>query len=804
MSQNIFDATLDPNNDVKVNNFDWSHANNLTTQIGRITPIFCDMVPSKTSFRVNPRFGLQFMPMVFPIQTRMKARVMWFRYPLRALWKDYKDFVGNFREGLEEPYIDFNTEERLRKMASTGSLGDYLGLPTTLVGSYGSVLDLEFLPSMMVITGNKFNGSSDFVNYPYIPIHSVSDVLGWLKQGGSNGFQGDVSLSLNFSSPATSSSSVINKAVPCYLFEGNLGTVGFSITATSVFKFKLMVDPSKVNSRNYINYVTSAFCCAYDAPEPSSAWDFSLSGIFNNEDPVNPFIEFTAVVGEDFASWYKQSSSDTLTFLLGFNAFSSVARRISGNDTAWNIQSNNLSAYSSLPTGVVTSGFTIENTAFKSLSAQFMLSDIKPQELTLSTSPWYNSTSPNKNKQQKILAYGFRAYEGIYNSFIRDNRNNPYYLNGRVQYNKWIPNDEGGVDNELYELRYANWEKDFLTTAVQSPQQGNAPLVGITTYTQTVANEDGTNTELIKTALVDEDGKKYGLSFKTSDDGLEGVEYIELDNGTQMRQARSLYDLATSGISIPDLRMVNCYQKFLELNMRKGYSYKDIVEGRFDVKVRYADLLMPEFFGGVSRDIDVNSVTQTVDQNIGKENPTYAEALGSQSGIAGVRGEANVNIECFCDEESIIMGLLIVTPLPVYTQLLPKHFTYRGLMEHFQPEFNLIGFQPIKYNEVCPIQAYNDNPDTLTETFGYNRPWYEFAQKYDVAHGLFRTDLSNFLMHRVFNKKPELAQSFLLVDPEQVTDVFAVTETTDKIYGQIWLDITCKLPIARVAIPRLD
>jgi hypothetical protein len=356
----------------------------------------------------------------------------------------------------------------------------------------------------------------------------------------------------------------------------------------------------------------------------------------------------------------------------------------------------------------------------------------------------------------------------------------------------------------LYELKYANWEKDFLTTAVQSPQQGNAPLVGITTYTQTVQNEDGTRTELIKTSLVDEDGKKYGLSFTQSDEGLEGVEYVELDNGTQVRQARSLYDLATSGISIPDLRMVNCYQKFLELNMRKGYSYKDIVEGRFDVKVRYADLLMPEFFGGVSRDIDVNSITQTVDQNVQGQTSDYDKALGSQAGLAGVRGEANANIECFCDEESIIMGLLIVTPLPVYTQLLPKHFTYRGLMEHYQPEFNLIGFQPIKYNEVCPIQAYNDNPDSLTETFGYNRPWYEFAQKYDVAHGLFRTSLSNFLMHRVFDQKPQLAQSFLTVDPEQVTDVFAVTETTDKIYGQIWLDITCKLPIARVAIPRLD
>lgn len=140
MADNIFDATLDVDNDVKVNNFDWSHANNLTTQIGRITPIFCDLVPAKTSFRVNPRFGLQFMPMVFPIQTRMKARISFFRYPLRALWKDYKDFIGNFREGLEEPYIDFNSTEKLRAMGSTGSLGDYLGLPTTHIGKYGQPL----------------------------------------------------------------------------------------------------------------------------------------------------------------------------------------------------------------------------------------------------------------------------------------------------------------------------------------------------------------------------------------------------------------------------------------------------------------------------------------------------------------------------------------------------------------------------------------------------------------------------------------------------------------------------------------
>ena len=117
MANGAYDATLDVNNEIKVNNFDWSHANNLTTQIGRVTPVFCELVPAHGSVRINPRFGLQFMPMVFPIQTRLRARMMFFKYPLRALWDGYRDFVGNFREDLEEPYLDLNTETRLNAMA---------------------------------------------------------------------------------------------------------------------------------------------------------------------------------------------------------------------------------------------------------------------------------------------------------------------------------------------------------------------------------------------------------------------------------------------------------------------------------------------------------------------------------------------------------------------------------------------------------------------------------------------------------------------------------------------------------------
>lgn len=808
MANGAFDATLDVNNDIKVNNFDWSHANNLTTQIGRVTPVFCELVPAHGSVRINPRFGLQFMPMVFPIQTRLRARMMFFKYPLRALWDGYRDFVGNFREDLEEPYLDMFTEAHIKAMAKTGSLGDYLGLPTTLVGDFGAGTDMGS-PTLSIagVKGNQFGGSSDFTYLSGIPVVDTSSL---------HQFEAlpPVSEHTTFGStytvPSPGSASNSNAVLFLPMISFNFTTDDGPVTASSIVTISLPTQPGKVKPSDFSSFATYAVA----------------SAVVNSEKYIMTYLGCTQKDGSIHLSYgFPQSMIDLkvegFQINLYLNILSSFGRRISGNNTAWDSSLTPLGLL--LTDGSYNDG--IQNTGFAWTMANVMAGDIStikgtyklnngtPVDLTLKTSPYYNHLSSNNQYQIKISAYACRAYEGIYNAYIRDNRNNPYYINGQVQYNKWIPTYDGGADQNIYKLHYANWEKDFLTTAVQSPQQGTAPLVGITTYTETVetTSDDGTpvTRELSRIALVDEDGKKYQVSFDSDSEGLKGVSYVELDNEVKLRQPRNLIDVVTSGISINDLRNVNAYQKFLELNMRKGYSYRDIIEGRFNVKVRYDELLMPEFFGGFSRDIEMHSISQTVDQDM-NGTQTYAKALGSQSGIAGVRGDSERALECFCDEESIVMGVLIVTPLPVYTQLLPKHFTYRGLLDHYQPEFNHIGFQPILYKEVCPIQAYNELPESIHDVFGYNRPWYEYVQKYDQAHGLFRSNLSNFLMNRVFNQKPELAQSFLVIDPEQVTDVFAVTkaddgtELTDKIYGQIWFDCTAKLPISRVAIPRLD
>ena len=357
-------------------------------------------------------------------------------------------------------------------------------------------------------------------------------------------------------------------------------------------------------------------------------------------------------------------------------------------------------------------------------------------------------------------------------------------INGQPEYNKWLPTKDGGPDQTVYTLHYRNWEPDFLTTAVQSPQQGVAPLVGITTRGDMRFQDQET-------------GQVYTAKANLAEDG-ETIESYTVTTPTMPEgNLLALGDMVTSGISINDFRNVNALQIWLETNMRKGMTFKDIIKGHFNVDVRFDELDMPEFIGGVSRRVVVHSVTQT-------SSDVEGSPLGSYAGQASLVGASGDSITHYCDEPGYIIGILSITPTPAYSQLLPKHFIKRNILDHFSPEFGHVGFVPIKYNEVCPVQTFNAGDD-LNGTFGYQRAWYDYLASTDEIHGLFRTSLRNYLMTRQFDLKPSLSESFLLVDPKQLNEVFAsTTENEDKIIGQIYYDVSVKHPIPKYGVARLE
>jgi hypothetical protein len=134
--------------------FDLSFVNNLTMKFGAITPVCLLPASFGDSFQINARFNLQLLPTVFPIQTQLYVRLHFVYVRTRTLWEDWMAFFGG-DESVTPPWMDVladgNSPERRKQFnipddLQTGSLADYLGIPTTITGTFGKTLDAEYLP----------------------------------------------------------------------------------------------------------------------------------------------------------------------------------------------------------------------------------------------------------------------------------------------------------------------------------------------------------------------------------------------------------------------------------------------------------------------------------------------------------------------------------------------------------------------------------------------------------------------------------------------------------------------------------
>ena len=728
-----------PVNSVSRNSFDLSYQNSLTMNFGGIYPCFVGEVLPGDSFKIDTTFGLRFMPTAFPLQTRMRADIHYFYVRKRALWPDWQDqysmksYATPVKKQLVPPYIS-PKNARNRDMFATGGLADYLGVPTTLVGKYGNFVNLDPVPA----NPGPFRVKGD-IPASYFPM-TGRNILG------------------------------TNEVVPLdSSFAGTTdGKYGIEFhyyqpSRTGTFKLSIPVDPVSVGSLKMVpRYVIFGYGTGIDAEHMN---------LYSCPVEVDTEVNFSNLTDMG-VKWI-----NSLTI-------SSFGSKSSGSPNDFDIEVD-LNTQCFISVGIAYSGIGLDKAGF---NRSFPVSIDGASDDTVRdiidvfgdiVIPW---------EEKPINADLFRAYEMIYNAFYRDERNNPFVVDGEVQYNKFLPTTDGGEDTNIYKLRYRNWEQDFLTTAVPTPQMGEAPLVGITARGEMSIQDP-------------ESGQIYKVMAKTADDAdtIVGVDVTETLPHTVMR---SLVNYASSGISINDFRNVNAFQRWLETNIRKGFKYKDQIKAHYDVDIRFDELNMPEFIGGASIDILPTTVTQTSQDS--EENP-----LGSYAGQLYGSGSSQHPVTQYCDEHGYIIGLVSVVPVPNYSQLMPKHFWKKESLDYFTPEFGHIGLQPIPAREVCPNQLAQDpNANFETDVFGYQRAHYDYLQRVDEVHGQFRHTLRNFVMNRVFDSKPELGPSFTVIDPTHLNDVFTVQsvngELIDKILGQIYFKVSAKRPIPKFGIPRLE
>lgn len=735
--------------------FDLSFVNNLTMKFGAITPVCLLPASFGDSFQINARFNLQLLPTVFPIQTQLYVRLHFVYVRTRTLWEDWMSFFGG-DETVTPPWIDPTAEDtqqghkrfNINDDLQTGTLADYLGVPTTITGVYGQTAE-AFRSAYDAMKGINVNNSLTSVPVVEHPVFGGVTPVGTTDEDLQSFWLNRVS-----GKPLTQSMDVT----------AWVGTDVGRVSNYIAIPFLFNVDSVQVDTVEF---------------QIPTLWFSSTSGAVAMAfyDATGKFI--TGFNADDFTSKvnglnYVLSTAKTALLNAVQIVFWVDVRKVK-TDYSKLVKVTSYNDGSGVERGTLLSVDILNSFVYITSSGQWT----KPEA---SNCPFY-APSPNQLPAIPLSALPFRAYESYYNAFGRDIRNNPFIVDGKPEYNKYVPSIKGGRDTYKYQLHYANWEPDAYTTALQSPQAGIAPLVGITS--------------LGEATFRDAAGIEYHAQLETAEDGDTVTGFQVKSSNAPADVVRNLIGMATSGISISDFRNVNSLQRFLEIRIRQSPRYKNLVKGLFDVNLDYDELMMPEFLGGISDTIPVYKVTQTT--------PTEGNPLGSFAGQGSLQSGMRHVIRKYCPEDGYILGVMSVVPAANYSQLLAPHFTRMNLLDWHFPQFNNISYQPMLYKHLCPYQAYAINPKNINNVFGYQRAYWDLISSFDEVHGEFRGSMRNFLINRVFDKAPELSKDFLLVNPDHVNDVFAMTaENGDKILGSIAFDITKKTTIPRNSIPHIE
>lgn len=394
-------------------------------------------------------------------------------------------------------------------------------------------------------------------------------------------------------------------------------------------------------------------------------------------------------------------------------------------------------------------------------------------------------TPPAQGREIKISSLPFRAYQLVYNEYVRDQN---------LQPEVYIPRTSGSENPSYYPqlltLKKKCWEKDYFTSSLPWAQRGNPvtiPLAGDAEVYLDPAKKlpsvfnvlNGSQT----TQLLDVEFSQTGATGTLQATGNKELQY---DPAGQLGVDMSGVTAAT----INELRQAIKLQEWLELAARGGSRYIEQIYAFFGVKSSDARLQRPEYLGGGRSPVVISEVLQT--SETGQDSPQ-----GNMAGH-GISLNSSHQFKRFFEEHGILLGCICVLPRTSYCQGIPREWQKFDRFDFYWPQFAHLGEQEVKNSEIYLDTSERANNDGV---FGYQSRYAEYKYIPNSVHGEFRTNLDFWHMARIFSNLPKLNSSFVQADP--TTRIFAVEDpnASSKLYAQVVFDIKAVRPMPKYGTP---
>ena len=352
-----------------------------------------------------------------------------------------------------------------------------------------------------------------------------------------------------------------------------------------------------------------------------------------------------------------------------------------------------------------------------------------------------------------------------------------------------LPSNNYWKRDNLFSLRYANWNKDKFMGILPNSQFGDLAVVDLGSISSSgskipVGAYDGIN----DTGSFHQ-FQTYSESVNTPSSGDKATQIYPRDSDSVSVRANSnlwaiLGDSPDLNLkfSVLALRQAEALQKWKEITQSVDTNYRDQIKAHFGVKVPQSESHMAKYIGGVARNLDISEVVnQFLPQGEGSllessQAYIYGKGVGSGSGSMTFSTGSGYYI---------LMCIYHAVPLLDYAISGPDGQNLVTSVEDLPiPEFDNIGMESVPAVELMNSALYS-NVNSADKILGYNPRYYNWKTKIDRIHGAFTTTLKDWVapiddsyLYSLFGGNLSTYKGvtwpFFKVNPNTLDDIFAV------------------------------
>lgn len=338
--------------------------------------------------------------------------------------------------------------------------------------------------------------------------------------------------------------------------------------------------------------------------------------------------------------------------------------------------------------------------------------------------------------------------------------------------------------DNLFSLRYCNWNKDKFMGILPNSQFGDLAVVDLGTMSISgskvpVGAYDGTN-DTGKFHQM----KTYSESTNTSSTTTSKSTpiYPRDADSISVRPSSNLWAVLGESpdlklkFSVLALRQAEALQKWKEITQSVDANYRDQIKAHFGVSVPQSESHMAKYIGGVARNLDISEV---INQQLSSEDSQayiYGKGVGSGQGSMSFSTGSGYYI---------LMCIYHAVPLLDYAISGPDGQRLVTSVEDLPiPEFDNIGMESVPAVELMNSDLYS-KVNSADKILGYNPRYYNWKTKIDRIHGAFTTTLKDWvspiddaflysLFGGTFSNYKGVTWPFFKVNPNTLDDIFAV------------------------------